>query len=117
MATALRDTSGEIDIHKTVFSCDPGYARSCLGSPLNVGVGTQTLYVTVYGTGIRGAASVQAFVAGQSAPVQYAGLSPGSPGLDQVNVTIPQSLTGSGDVRVYIVADSVTSNAVGLTIQ
>lgn len=102
---------------ETVFTCDPTYARSCLGAPLKTGSTSQTLYVTLYGTGIRNATSVQAFVAGQMVPVQYAGPTPGYAGLDQVNVPIPQSLAGSGDVRVCIVADGTASNVVGLTIQ
>jgi len=38
-------------------------------------------------------------------------------GLDQVNISIPKSLAGTGDARVYLVADGVASNPVGLEIQ
>jgi len=38
-------------------------------------------------------------------------------GLDQVNISIPKSLAGTGDVRMYVVADGVASNVVGLSIQ
>jgi uncharacterized protein (TIGR03437 family) len=38
-------------------------------------------------------------------------------GLDQVNIAIPSSLAGAADVRVYLVADGVTSNVVGLSVQ
>jgi uncharacterized protein (TIGR03437 family) len=37
-------------------------------------------------------------------------------GLDQVDISIPQSLAGSGDVRVYLVADGAASNVVTLNI-
>jgi uncharacterized protein (TIGR03437 family) len=84
---------------------------------LSLGSPTDTLYVELYGTGIRGAASVQCFVAGQSVPVLYSSLVAGDPGLDQIDISIPKSLAGSGDVRVYVVADGVVSNAVGLNIQ
>jgi uncharacterized protein (TIGR03437 family) len=56
-------------------------------------------------------------VAGQSVPVLYAGPVDSDAGLDQVNLSIPKSLAGSGDVRVYLVADGVASNVVGLNIQ
>ncbi len=46
---------------------------ACVCVPLNLGASTDTLYVSLYGTGARGAASVQCFVAGQSVTVQYAG--------------------------------------------
>jgi uncharacterized protein (TIGR03437 family) len=100
-----------------VFTCNPPAARSCLAAPLSLGGATDTLYVELYGTGIRGAASVQCFVAGQSVPVLYAGPVAAYAGLDQVNISIPKSLAGAGDVRVYVVADGVASNVVGLKIQ
>ena len=103
--------------YQTVFTCSPPAVRSCLATPLSVGAATDTLYVELYGTGIRGAASVQCFVAGQSVPVFYAGQVAAYPGLDQVDISIPKSLAGSGDVRVYVVADGVFSNVVGLKIQ
>jgi uncharacterized protein (TIGR03437 family) len=115
-ADAFIITASTQIVNQTVFTCHPPAARSCLGSPLSLGAPTDTLYVALYGTGIRGATSVQGFVAGESVSVQYAG--PASfPGLDQVNISIPKSLAGSGDVRVYIVADGVASNVVGLTLQ
>jgi len=102
---------------ETVFTCDATAARSCLGVPLNLGSSTDSLYVELYGTGIRGASSVTAVVNGQSLPVQYAGAQGQYQGLDQVNVAIPKSLAGTGVVRVYTVADGVASNAVSLTFQ
>jgi uncharacterized protein (TIGR03437 family) len=103
-------------VNQTVFTCNPAAARSCLAAPLSLGGPTDTLYVELYGTGIRGAASVQCFVAGQSVPVIYAGASSYA-GLDQVDISIPKSLAGTGDVRVYLVADGVASNAAGLNVQ
>ncbi|MGA2196416.1 MAG: hypothetical protein ABSH40_14205 [Bryobacteraceae bacterium] len=116
-ADAFLLTASYQEVNQTVFTCNPPAVRSCLASPLSLGGASDTLYVELYGTGIRGAASVQCFVAGQSAPVLYAGLVAAYPGLDQINISIPKSLAGSGDVRVYVVADGVASNVVGLKIQ
>ena len=55
--------------------------------------------------------------AGESVPVLYAGPVAAYAGLDQVNISIPKSLAGTGDVRVYVVADGVASNVVGLNVQ
>jgi uncharacterized protein (TIGR03437 family) len=110
-------TASYQEVNQTVFVCNPPAVRSCLAAPLSLGGATDTLYVELYGTGIRGAASVQCFVAGQSVPVLYAGPVAAYPGLDQINISIPKSLAGSGDVRVYVVADGVASNVVGLNIQ
>lgn len=115
-ADAFLYTASNQTVNQTVFTCNPPAARSCLAAPLNVGGATDTLYVELYGTGIRGAASVQCLAAGVSVPVLYSGPS-ASAGLDQVNITIPQSLQGTGDVRLYVVADGVASNVVGLKIQ
>lgn len=116
-AIALRQTASNQVINATVFNCDLAAARSCLGSPLSLGGSGDTLYVELFGTGIRGATSVQCFVAGQSVPVQYAGPVASFAGLDQVNVTIPRSLAGIGTVLVYLVADKVSSNVVSLNVQ
>jgi uncharacterized protein (TIGR03437 family) len=59
---------------------------------------------------------VEGYVAGQSVPVLYAGPVAAYPGLDQVNIAIPQSLAGAGDVLVYLVADGAASNVVSLNI-
>jgi uncharacterized protein (TIGR03437 family) len=103
-------------VDQTAFTCNPPAVRSCLAAPVSLGGAADTLYVELYGTGIRGAASVQCFVAGQSAPVLYAGASSYA-GLDQVDISVPKSLAGTGDVRAYLVADGVASNAASLRIQ
>jgi uncharacterized protein (TIGR03437 family) len=115
-ALAIQNASG-LSGPVPVFACNPPAVRSCLPTPMTVGNATQGLYVELYGTGIRGAASVECFVAGQSVPVTFTGPVASDAGLDQVNISIPQSLAGSGDVRVYLVADGVASNVVGLNLQ
>ncbi len=116
-AIAFLANSANQATFETVLTCNPPAPRSCLGSPLSLGAATETLYVELFGTGIRGAASVQCFVGGQSVPVLYAGSVASLAGLDQVNISLPRSLAGAGDVSVYLVADGVSSNVVGLTIQ
>jgi len=115
-AIAFRITPSNQIVGETAFTCDPGYPRSCLPAPLSLGPSTDTLYVSLYGTGIRGAASIEAYVAGQLVPQLYAGPAPGYPGEDQVNISIPRALAGSGTVRVYLIADGVFSNVVSLNI-
>jgi uncharacterized protein (TIGR03437 family) len=115
-AIAYVVTAASQKVPETVYTCDSSTARSCLAAPLGQGGATDTLYVELYGTGIRGAASVQCFAGGQSVPVIYAGTSSYA-GLDQVDISIPKSLAGMGDVRVYLVADGVASNVVGLNLQ
>ena len=112
-ANAYVVTASNQRVNQTVFACHPPAARSCLAAPLSLGGAADTLYVELYGTGIRGAAGVQCFVV----PVLYAGPVAAYAGLDQVNISIPKSLAGMGNVRVYVVADGAVSNAVGLSVQ
>jgi uncharacterized protein (TIGR03437 family) len=116
-ANAYVVTASNQRVNQTVATCNPPAARSCLAAPLSLGSATDTLYIELYGTGIRGAASIQCFVAGQSVPVLYAGPVAAYAGLDQVNISIPKTLAGTGDARVYVVADGVASNVVALKIQ
>jgi uncharacterized protein (TIGR03437 family) len=116
-ADAFVVTASNQRVTQTVFTCNQPAIRSCLPAPMSAGGATGTLYVELYGTGIRGAASVQCFVGGQSVPVLYAGPVASYAGLDQVNISIPKSLAGTGDVRVYLVADGVASNVVALNVQ
>lgn len=116
-ANAFTVTAAGQTVNQTLFTCHPTAVRSCLPSPLSLGAATDTLYVSLYGTGISGAAAVQCFAAGQSVPVLYAGPVAAYPGLDQVNISIPRSLAGTGDLGVYLVADGVASNVVALNVQ
>jgi len=116
-AAAFRVTAAGQTVKETVFTCDANAPRGCLPAPLSLGATGDTLYLELFGTGIRNAASVQCFVAGQSVPVLYAGAVAGYVGLDQVNLSIPRSLAGSGNVLVYLVADGVASNVVSLNLQ
>jgi uncharacterized protein (TIGR03437 family) len=116
-AAFLYTVSGNESTLAGVFTCNPPAPRSCLPTPLSLGGTTGTQYLELYGTGIRGASSVQCYVAGQSVPVLYAGPVGAYGGLDQVNVSVPPSLAGTGDARVYVVADGVLSNVLVLNFQ
>ncbi len=99
-----------------LFSCATA-AFSCLETPIPLGSSTDTAYITLYGTGIRGAKSVQAYVAGVSVPVAYAGPQGTFAGLDQINITVPSSLAGTGEASLYLIADGQQSNIASLKIQ
>jgi uncharacterized protein (TIGR03437 family) len=116
-AVADRRSASGTDTPLGVFTCQAGVPLSCLSSALNLGSSTDAVYVSLYGTGIRGAATVQAFVAGQAVPVLFSGAQSQYQGLDQVNVALPISLAGMGEVSVYLVADGKTSNMTTLKLQ
>jgi uncharacterized protein (TIGR03437 family) len=101
----------------SVFSCRSGVALSCLSTPIDVAAASGAVYLSLYGTGLRGAATLQAYIAGQQLPVQFAGAQGQYQGLDQVNIALPKSLAGMGEVSVYLVADGQSSNMVTINIQ
>ena len=100
-----------------VFNCQANVPLSCLSTPLDLSPSSEPVYLTLSGTGIRGASSVQAFVAGQPVPVAGFGVQNMNNGLDQVKILLPATLAGSGEASVYVVADGTASNMVTVNIQ
>jgi uncharacterized protein (TIGR03437 family) len=99
-----------------VYQCT---SSACVAVPITLASGTST-YLTLYGTGIRGRSAIQnvtVTVGATSLPAQYAGPTPDFTGLDQVNVLLPVSLSGSGKVNVFVTVDGQASNAVTIDIQ
>ena len=99
-------------------SADGTQATEALTGPISLG--TDTFYLVLFGTGIRGRDSlsnVTASVDGQALPVVYAGPQPQYPGLDQVNLLLPANLQGSGTVNVAVTVDGQSSNTVTVTFQ
>ncbi len=99
-----------------VFTCT---SSGCVPTPIAL-TAEAPVYVSLYGTGIRNRKSqtgVLVEINGIAATVTYAGPSPQYAGLDQVNVLIPQSLKGAGEVSVILTADGQTSNVVTLSFQ
>ncbi len=82
-----------------------------------VDVSTDQVYLVLYGTGLRHAASVAVTIGGTPATVAYAGPQLQYPGLDQVNVLVPSSLAGRGSVAVQLTADGQGANAVGISVK
>jgi uncharacterized protein (TIGR03437 family) len=60
--------------------------------------------------------SVQARIDGQTVTVSYAGRAPGFVGLNQMNITLPPGIT-SGEHRLVVTGNGVTSNTVTLAIR
>jgi uncharacterized protein (TIGR03437 family) len=102
-----------------VYVCGSG---ACRAQPISLGQAGNTVYLELFGTGLRHASSLPAVtvqVGKLSLPALYVGPQGQYPGLDQVNVQLPASLAGSGTVNVVVkTADTgAASNAVTLAIQ
>ena len=90
--------------------------------PISLGASGDQSVLQVYGTGIRGVSSlanVTATIGTTNVPVLYAG--PCDPahfyGLDQVNLALPHSLAGAGQVNLVITVNGIAAPAVSLDFE
>jgi uncharacterized protein (TIGR03437 family) len=69
-------------------------------------------------TGIASAVNkVQVTIGGRTVDPDYAGLTPGYPGLYQINFRVPADLAATGDVAVKVSAAGVDSNPVTIAVK
>ena len=91
-----------------------------LPSPLDLSRCTETV-LSLFGTGMdaASASNVQVSVAGGASPltVLFAGPQGTFIGLDQINVVLPPSLAGHGNVSLAVTIDGQTANFVNVTIR
>ena len=118
--SALRVAADGSRSNLEVFRYDSEAGR-LVGVPLGLGDEGDQVFLTLYGTGIRGAGGVemvQATIGGSEAPVVSAGAQSGWAGLDQVEVgPLPRSLAGAGEVDVVVTGAGVSSNTVTIVIE
>ena len=88
--------------------------------PVDPGSDTEAAHLILYGLGIRARSSlaaVSATIAGITVPVDFAGAQGSLVGLDQINVALPKTLKGKGEVEVVLIVDGVAANPVRITIR
>ncbi len=88
--------------------------------PIDLGPETDTVYVLLYGSGIRfrtALANVGIKIGGVDVQVEYAGAQNDFPGLDQLNVRLPRSLSGRGEADLVLTVDGQAANTVQLNIK
>jgi len=86
---------------------------------ISLGPSTDLVSLELLGTGISaaGAAGTAVTINGTPATVTSVGPSDSFPGLDEVVVVIPRSLSGAGSVPIALTADAQAANTVYVTIQ
>ena len=96
-----------------------GAQNKFVAKPLDLGPAGDVVVLVLFGTGIRGRSAqtaVSCRIGGQAGDVQYASMATGFVGLDQVNVVIPRSLAGRGEVDVVLTVDGKIANTVKVNI-
>jgi uncharacterized protein (TIGR03437 family) len=87
-----------------------------LPRPIGMGAPGDLVFLVLFGTGIRGAASVNVAVGDQNTQADWFGPQGEYPGLDQVNILLPRTLAGRGTVDVQLTADGTTANPVVISM-
>jgi hypothetical protein len=100
-----------------VFTAAPGSEGGFVPVPISFTPSTDTLYLVLYATGIRHGSTVTVTINGQTFTPAYSGAQGSFAGLDQINVKLPSSLAGAGQVNVTLAVDGQTSNTATLTFQ
>lgn len=97
------------------------YSQSSSGAivanPINLGASSDRVYLELYGTGFQAAGTATATIGGVSVPLLYAGPQGGFAGLDQVDIKLPSTLAGKGNVTVQLTAGGIAANPVQITIR
>ncbi len=84
--------------------------------PIDLGPETDQMFLIAFGTGIRLRLNASALIGGAGSEVLFSGPS-SFIGVDQVNLRIPRSLVGRGEVDVVITADGKQTNPVRIVIR
>ncbi len=119
-ANILRIKADGTSAYETLARYDTATGK-WVSIPVSLGPATDQVFLVLYGTGIRYRSSLQAVtvtLGGVSAQVLYAGAQ-GTYyiGLDQVNVRVPASLKGRGEVNIVLTADGKTANTITFNVQ
>lgn len=115
-ANVIRAAAGGAQSIEPVYRCGAGV---CSGAPIRVTPDDQVVLV-LFGTGVRfdnWQKQVRCTIGGTVAQVLFAGAQGIFAGLDQVNVLLPTSLSGAGEVDMVLEVDGKSANVVKLTFE
>lgn len=85
-----------------------------------LGSNSDQVFLVLYGTGFRSRSSlanVIARIGGEIAPVHFAGAQGDFVGLDQINIQIPRTLVGRGEVNLVLTVDGYQANVIKVNIK
>lgn len=117
-AAALLRINGGVQSYEPVARFDEAQ-RKFVPAPVDLGAGNEQIFLLLFGTGWRERMALERVsvkIGGVDAPVSYAGPQ-GLAGLDQINVALPRSLAGRGEVELTLTVDGQVANAVRINIK
>jgi uncharacterized protein (TIGR03437 family) len=119
VGNALHVTTAGVSTYTSLSTCT-GAPAFCISSPIQFVTPGESVYLVLYGTGMRGRSSlanVTVTIGSTVLPALYAGPQGTFEGLDQLNVQIPTSLIGTGQTTVQVTVDGQAANPLGILIQ
>ncbi len=122
-AVALRVKADGAQVFEPVARFDSAQNRF-VAAPIDLGpdlgAATDQVFLILFGTGLRfrsSLAAVNARIGGTDAQVTAADAQGQFVGLDQINVRLPRSLIGRGNVDVTLIVDGQMANVVGVNFK
>ncbi len=106
-------------VFEAVARFDPAL-NQFVPAPIDLGPEGDQVFLVLFGTGIRHSSPLSAYavkLGGTDGQVAFAGAQGTLAGLDQVNVRLPRSLIGRGEVDVVLTAQDAASNAVRVSFK
>jgi uncharacterized protein (TIGR03437 family) len=116
---ALRVTANGTQINEPIHRFDSAQSKF-VSVPIDLSVPGNQVFLVLFGTGIRfrsTLSSVTASIGGTPVSVQFAGPQGDFVGLDQINILLPSSLAGRGEVDLTLTVDGRVSNALRINIK
>ena len=101
-------------VNLPIFQCG---GNGCQTLSIQIPANAISLYIVLYGTGVRNAQKVSASLGTSLASVLYAGPQTQFPGVDQINLRFDQFAGFTGTQILQVTTDGIPSNAVTLTFQ
>lgn len=122
-AVALRVKADNTQTYEPVAQFDAAQ-NQFVARPIDLGpdlgAASDQVFLILFGTGIRhrsGLEAVKSRIGEVDAPVTFAGAQSSLIGLDQVNLLLPRSLIGRGEVNVALLADGQPANTVIVSVK
>jgi uncharacterized protein (TIGR03437 family) len=119
-AAIVRRFSNNQEVFPSVLAGQLNAQSRWVPLPINLGPASDVVVLEMYGTGLRSRSALSAVnvkIGGADGEMIYAGPQPDFAGLDQIDVIIPRSLIGRGEVDVVMTVDGRTANTVRIHIQ
>jgi uncharacterized protein (TIGR03437 family) len=113
-AQVLRVKANGTQSFEPVARFDP-VENKIVAVPVDFGPETDQLFLILYGTGMRfrsALSNVTVKIGGTDVEVLFLGAQPSFSGLDQVNLQLPRSLAGRGEVDLVMTVDGINANTV-----